>query len=811
MATFESTQSMRNQHHFEVLEIDLPVITGACTIGESQGTGTPLTCDQKWAIADGGLSEYKTYYFTNENAPLLPSINGEPIWRCIKSISETATELKPGDGLSSRSSLSVIFNDFNKQDPNIGASGVTDIVKNQGTYFGKLNIRQIFENKNVRLKLYRVESNGSIDLVGGAQIRSYLADTLSLSKDGSWKLACKDVLSLVNIGEKSWPIPQGGYIRNNINSSTTTIPVDLDTTYAANDFLRVGDEFMQVVSYNNTNPSAPTITVAVRGGDLYAPTSAVLLTKTTASSHSAGDEIFICDLSDDETIDSLLTRILVESDLPVALIPSADWAAEVAEWHANDKINTLHSNSEDVNDVINRILTGYLMDLWFEPVSSTGFTEGQVKLSAISVWKQSTATLSEGKEINAHSIKKKAKEALRASRALVLYDKRNLAETNNTTSFKKASQFSDNTLIGADLFTKHKDKIFDNNFILDKDAAVLLTQRYVSRFKYTPFERSWVTDERYLTFKVGDVVDLHTSVDQSIYGDQGGSIRSQITKINPKYKDGRTYEVKAITYEAAFNAGSEIIIDEPSGTINLYNDFAGAPSEPVDLTFIFDGSYSHSANGGTAIRAGSFASGSTLTVILVNGFDGQAAGGEGGDSDQDGTIGGIVFDAQGVTTDIYFSGSTPSAAYPTADGYIRAPGGGGGGGATEPSFDAFTPNSPGGGGGGGAGRLVGIGGIPIGSSPAQAGTNGDILGNGGIGGDGSAHPASYNDGGNGGDWGVGGIKGVDVTLYDPEGFITYFGAGGAGGLAGSGIVDGGGTVTLYGSTALRYINGNGDH
>ena len=54
MATFEQTRSMRNQQHFEVLEVDLPVITGACTIGSSQGYGTPLTCDQAWT------GEYKT-------------------------------------------------------------------------------------------------------------------------------------------------------------------------------------------------------------------------------------------------------------------------------------------------------------------------------------------------------------------------------------------------------------------------------------------------------------------------------------------------------------------------------------------------------------------------------------------------------------------------------------------------------------------------------------------------------------------------------------------------------------------------------
>ena len=65
MATFEATRGQRVQHHFEVLEIDLPVITGTCTIGSSNGFGTPLTCDQSWVAGT-----YKTYRFTNCNAPV---------------------------------------------------------------------------------------------------------------------------------------------------------------------------------------------------------------------------------------------------------------------------------------------------------------------------------------------------------------------------------------------------------------------------------------------------------------------------------------------------------------------------------------------------------------------------------------------------------------------------------------------------------------------------------------------------------------------------------------------------------------------
>ncbi|HHZ95028.1 MAG TPA: hypothetical protein EYN67_05595, partial [Flavobacteriales bacterium] len=358
----------------------------------------------------------------------------------MTAIKENTTELKPGDGLSARGSLSITFNDFDKQDPNIGTAGVTTAVKNQGTFFGKLNARQIFENKDVRLKLYRVEADGSVDLANGAETRHYTANAFKLNpKSGKWTLDCKDVIAVANLNDKSWPINTGGVLRLDIDDSVTAIPVDGDTDYSSAVFVRYGDEISKIVSVSNNLTPTATLNVTTRGGDLFAPVSAVLLTETSASSHSAGDEVFICDLSDDETGDLLLARILTDSDLDASLIPVVEWAAEWAEWHSSDVINTLHTESESVNTVLNRILTGFLMDLWFST------TDNLVKLSAISVWKESTATLTEGKEINAYTINKTPKESIRASRALVVYDKRDLSFSDDTPSYKKASQFADNT------------------------------------------------------------------------------------------------------------------------------------------------------------------------------------------------------------------------------------------------------------------------------------------------------------------------------------------------------------------------------
>ena len=776
MSTFLATQNQRNQTHFEVLEIDLPVITGACTIGGAGGTGTPLTCDQAWT------GEYKTYYFTNVNAPLLPSVNGEPIYKCITNITNTGTELTPGDGLAKRSSLNITFIEINNQDPNNTAPGVTATVKKQGEYFQKLSERQIIENKNVRLKAYRVEADGSVDLANGAQTENFLASSFTRTSSG-WSLSCKDVLSLVNLDEKTWPISQGGHLRLDINNSTASIPVDSGTDYSTTLAVRIGDELMRVTSVTNNLTLTATLNVNTRGASIVAPNSGVILSQTNTSDHDAGDEVFICHMSDNETIHSLLAKILTDCDFDAALIPIAEWAAEVAEWHASDLINTLHTESEDARDSINRVLNGFFMDLWFST------TENKARLSAISVHKESTLLLTEGREIIAHSVKKSAKELLRATRALVLYGKKNLTDSGGIGKYKKSSIFKDDSLIGEALHSEHKDKQFDDNFLLDGNSAQLLTQRYVGRYKRMPFERTFKADEKNLRFKVGDVVDLQTESDKTIFG-LPSTVRSQILRINTKYTTaGRVYDIKTLSYQAAFDSGSEILINSPMTSVNLHI-LAGAPSAAIDLVFVFDGTYSA---GDIAIRAGNFAAGSTLNIIMINGFDGQANGGHGGNGESiswegsliteaptNGANGGVVFQGSaGITINMYFSGDTSavSTAYPVADGFIRAPSGGDGGFSHSGSGNTAVSGN---GGDGGDGRTPGEYGA---AGFAEAGllTKGTDGINGQINGTGSG-------------WGVNGSANGAVA-----------------GLMGSGIVDNGATINLFGHDAARYINGSGDH
>lgn len=793
MATFEATQSQFSQEHFEVLEIDLPVIDGVCTIGGSLGFGTPLSCDQQTYTT-------KTYKFTNANAPLLPE---SEIYRCIKSISEAVTELKPSEGLSSRGTLSIQFNDF-IGDPNQDTAGVTDAVKSTGTFFGKLSARQIFANKEVRIKLYRVQADGSIDLVSGAQTRYYSAEAFTNSGKGGWSLKCKDELSVANLDDKTWLSDRTTLLRTDMTNVQTTVPVFAGGSYAIGDILLIGDEFVKVTNIN----SATELAIAARGLNIVAPVSGVILTKTEVDDHSAGDEIFKCRMSDNETIDSLLTEVLTDSDVPSARIPVPPsiyaWSTEVGIWQTTNKINTLWYKAEEVNSILKRVLTAYLMNMWFDPVSRF------IRLSAISVWKESSKDLIEGNEINSESIKIAAKDDIRATRALAIYDKKYLAKSDDVENYARGSQFSEQSLITDVYFGKHKDKLFDPSVLLTKNSADLLVQRYVSSFKFTPKIYTWVTPERKLNFNTGDIVDIKSGETQSMSGEKSSNERAQVLSINPKYTThGRTYNIKAMTYTPAFSDNEIITL---TGNIDDYNLFgrAGNPASAVTITFILDNITVSSTNSNTpAISAGGFVAGSKIIIILRNGVDWQSKGGDGGEGGSylvndpgagsngyDGANGGICYDAGGIDTDIYLSGTDPEGG--TASGFLRAPGGGAGGAGGGANY-----GPGGGGGGGGAGINVGFGGagglsgfFAAPNGDGEAGANGDILGNGGAGGDG----ADTNSGGDGGDFGQAGTSGDPYDIY----------IGGLGGAAGKGIVKSGAVVNVYGDTPTNFINGGGD-
>lgn len=755
--TFEASRSQFSQLHFTVVEIDLPGVLNS-------GYGTSLT--------EGVSSDTtNTHRFTNIDAPTLPESD---IYRMITAINETPAKLQSQAGLSSRGSGSITLVD-SKGDPNINLPSVTDEVRAKGTYLAKLDARNIMVNKPLRIMNYRLESDGSIDLAN-SETRHYLIESFDNSGNGKWQLKFKDELSRVNLDETVFPLTPETSLTSDINASVTTIPVNDGTLFTALQTIRIGDELMKIASISSNN-----LIVGSRGSDIsYTNT----LSTTVAEEHSSGDEVFICDICDDESIDVFIKRVLVAIGVDASYIPTADWANEIAEWHPLDLLNTIWIESLDSGEVLKKVLGDYLMDLWFDPIAQ------EVKLSAVSQWKTSDATLTEGIEIDFESVRRKKEEGLRYTRGLVIYDKRNLVTSDDVENFKKASIYKRTDLETSDNYGEPKTMRLGFSSLLDKDAADLLVNRFVSR-NINPYSYSWTTQEKKLTFSTGDVANIVVDANVGFNGSISSGSRAQIMSIKPVYSNmGREYKVTALSYEPVFG-DTEIVITGNVFDLNIHN-YIGAPSQVVNMVIIFDAATVGSTSAETkGIRAGNFAAGSTLKFILANGSDLQAKGGNGGHGQgivvkssgfivaagglTNGLDGAIVYDAEGIDTDIYFSGdsSAISTTYQLADGYIRAPSGGDGG--FTAAIGGFGDLEEGAGGDGGNGIEVGEGGL-----------------------DGTYNGVETTIGGSAGStagaWGVSGSNNSAV-----------------GGLAGSGVVDSGATVTFYGDTTARYVNGNGDH
>lgn len=769
--TFETTRRQPTQEHFYIIEVDLPIITGKCElVAGVEGFGTPLSCP----IQDGtSATATKTYRFCTDNTPILPGLTD--LHRCVIAVNETTTELDPSKGLAFRGRLTISFQDFDKADPNTERTSGVD-AKNQGTFFGKWKKRNIFENREVRSIKYR--KSPTLNIATDGETSYYLGRELKTNGKDKYQLVCVDELSRIEFDQAQIPAEQNGTLRSLINLTIVAIPVDSVTDWLQKTppyVVRIGEEFLTVLSVTDNLTATATLNTKTRGSAVGAPEFLNLLTETTSDIHGGGDSVFICETFDNVNIATALETMYLSVGIPSSIIPIADWLAEMALWHPSDTINTILYESEDADIAIINITEPYLLSSWFDPI------DREIKLRAISGWLESSSTLTEGVEIDYQSISVSDVESLRYSRAFIGYGKRFLSDPEEDSSFKKGS-FG----IRPELETEEfygvipKVKKFNNSRIINKSAGDLLVSRFLQQYGITPQLYRWTTQERNLSFKTGDIKNLSTLQTPGFDGLPSTNVRAQILNIQPIFTPtGREYKVKALTYLPAISTDAVFTILSAT-ELNLFI-LAGAPPSAVTVTFIFDGGVFKSTDvSSPSVRAGGFAVGSNIIIILRNGADWQSKAGRGGSGGFSSNIlgeefagqggagqdSGIVYDAQGIDTDIHLSGADPESG--TALGTLKAPGG------SDSGFDAPDFDNAGDGGDGGKGIDSGLGG-----------------------------PKGIADG-----TGTDGVDGIaDVVALGVNGTSND---GNLAGLAGKGIIKNGAVVRVFGDTPANFINGNGD-
>ena len=772
--------------HFEVVSIELPYVSGVCTVPEgvdwSQGYHTPLTCQES-------SDDTWVYYFGSASVPI--SVNeieaGHPIYRQIQSISESTAILQP-DGIASRPSASISIKDW-EGDP--GPVNKTD----SGTYLAKLAARNVLSGREVKIRRYARE-NGVNTLVSTSV---YLSDTFKVSAAGIYTISCKSRLDRTYKDYTQCPTPTGAKLRADIDELVTDIPVfDGDYDWPTLPVIRIGDDLMTSTAYDS-----PTQLLTVQNRFYGVQGVIGSISKTRPESHDAGDDIQVCEVSDNEEIADFIERLLLAAEMPASYINTTDYQDVFDDYWGGSKINNVWSEPTDVKAHLEMLAKDYMLDIWESPIEPPS-----IKLSAVSVFKQPSTQIEVGQGITEGAFTFTGKPELRASVAHIYYDKQYKTDDDDRGSFSKLAIGSDTTYNSDDFYGSVKEVALEPSVLLNTNDASLRTQRHTSRYSLEPTAYTWDCEEAYLDYSEGDIVEFGNQDLQDAEGNPQ-RVRAQITQVKPVYKYkglGRAYKVKALTYLAAVISGgsgnfTKVLSNVTLSEIDIHNDYADRTATVVDFTLILDNCLVISDdNVNPSIRNGQFSAGSTMTIICVNGTDWQSQGGAGANGTRrviestewieipgaPATAGGVCFNADGIDTTIYLSGATGNVTYPTASGFLRAPGGGGGA-----SFGSESPTNPvgGDGGGGGAGYNFGIGGAagtanyPGGTGYGEIGQDGDTIGNGG----------SSVAGGAGGDWGQNGVDSYSV-----------------GALAGKGIVKSGASVIISGSTPTNFINGSGD-
>lgn len=776
---------------YSIVELDLPEVSGTCTINGNPGYGTPLTCTDQ----SSPTTTTKTHKFTDA-ALVIPSSG---VYKCIDSISETTPKLKAGNGVASRATCNIALSDF-IADPNptspalVASPGLAD----SGTFFGKLKARNILANKPVRVKYYQVDNNGVHTLVA---THHYIAVELKRNGSQRWVLTCKDVLFRADDEKSQFPKLITGRLSGGITDSATSLTMEADiadwTPYS--DYSAViGGDILMITNATGTSTSV-TLTVA-RATTINIGSRAI---RNTPEAHSDGDEVFRARKFVNADLYDLIEAVLTDADISASHYSASQIQDELDTWLGSlaGSIDAIIYESKDTTKFLDDISQTFMLDIF------TDISTGHVVVKATSPWNSTAAVLTEGVDFNYDTLSIEEPEDLYYSRAFLQYDKRNLTDGNEDANFLRSSLAYNRTLEGEHYYDEEKVKKLGKSIILSNksnniEVADLTTVRYAQRFSNRPQRLSFIAEEADINYGLSDVVEIISDDNQGFDGSARQGVRAQVIQISPLYRGiGRQYKVTAVTYnpDAGSSGGGDIVINSQYD-VNLYTA-AGGPISAGTFTYIISDDIGQNELS-QAITSGSIPSGSTVNIVLTNGAVLMAKGGVGASGSAYGSTNGLsggdtLVGASGLTINVYLGGTTPAfgnGPY-TADGYLYAPGGGG---AAERS--ASTP--PGNGdfaqaaGGGGQGNIPGIAGENTESSqPFELTIQAD---------DGTESAPGY---GGTATYSGGEITGGDGGEPGQPGDSTTYGTGGSAGRA---LVANGATINVYTNGATsRFIAGSG--
>jgi len=541
------------------------VVSGLSTCNATPSTGsecynTKHTCLNlsKYRVGTNGKKEIT---FSQEVGRNLAGF--EPAAHpALISVTSAPSEIQPTKGVSVRSNITIKLRDFISDDKGIDPYFSTRniIALENGTFFQKLLARNPHYYGRP-IEIY----DGFFDFDGTPQVhdgkREYIIESIHLDND-ICTIKCKDPMSLADELKSKVPTPTEFSLGETLNTSTHnhinlkyqdialdgSVQADKDKVTAyfgadnATGFIRINEEILGYRVDVSGNEAALDITSRKDWG-----------TDGNTDAYDVDDSIQKClsfgtygNSATGSTIDDVAYEIFVNGAgvSPLAINKTAggeySWEDEKTNWLSSFKINTVISEPEQANKLVNQLGSMVGTNFFYDDLAAKIVMRAEMPI--INPLTIQTIT---DVDIVEDSLKIINSEKDRISRVYYYYNRKNgVEDRDKKKSFKNLYVNIDIDSEGTEEYAKQSNKVIYGWGVVDSSTATSISQRILNRFKNVPKTVSFKLDVGSKQIATGEHFYLQT---KSIVNLDGGmTARTEMQCIYSKFNDKlQVYEIKA--------------------------------------------------------------------------------------------------------------------------------------------------------------------------------------------------------------------------------------------------------------------------
>lgn len=508
-----------------VIELEPNICTNVCGVapcaavfavgGECYNTRTTCLDPNNYAEST------KIYRYSDQ--PLGPEIGAID---CVSGMpSFNPTKIDSIRSLGERGRVSVTFSDFPHHDRDTDPYYATRLYNpmENGSYWGKFKAR----NKYIQNRILRVRlgySKYPWDWNVWSSFEYLIEKIEGPDSGGNVTVIGRDMLSLIDIKKSQYPPQTNATLTYDIpigGAASLIIEGDLTNYPTGGGYVVINDE---AIKY--TSRAANVLTAITRAQF-----------NTVEADHSAGDEVQVCGVYENENFVDIFTDLLTRAGVDSQYFDTANYATEKARWWTLYNYTRCITKPTPIGKLITELVTQSIANTWWDDRTQ------KIKLKALAPTDAAVEIplYTDDNDFELGKTEVTEQTDKRVSRVIIRYNKISPTAGDENKNY--------DTLINIDaeseqLYTEEKTLEIKAEWLGadNYNQVVALGKRLINKYKNDPKRIKFVLPDKLGAKWTGERIDVNT---RKIQGSDGSSVTTRMDIISAK-QDPKTGKITYI-------------------------------------------------------------------------------------------------------------------------------------------------------------------------------------------------------------------------------------------------------------------------